>query len=493
MLVLIRPRSTVLIESALDAGDIRAEASARRRETKGTACKRVLTLVLAYAAFESLSAIFAIEANAKIVGAFSIVGLCWACASLFAKQRIIECVTIERGIVCISCYVDGEVVSRRRVKAVGLVRRVDDAGVCQRIEIAGAARQFEIARDVPPAERERIIERLAAALRKAGVEAPVQTIRGAPSGADWEMVRRSPALFRGGNEASIAIPSEASSREICPGALDASLDAGAKDAAVKRLKAKWIACAAASAVIVLPILQAPPRARDAIAAPRKVAPAFRLTSSTGEAVDDRSMLGRPYAMFFGFTRCPEACPTTLLELTRAVKEVGADASDFEILFVSLDVERDTPELLSDFAGSFGPRVVGLTGSTDDIARAAQAFRVFHRKVPLEGGGYTIDHTTLVYLVDRRGRLVDTLSFTEQADIASKRLKAFLLDEVAHGSGRSGRRRLRIRGLPGAAVTPARRSRKTRARQPAALRATSRRRTLYRCYSASRSDTRGERS
>ncbi|KAF2992799.1 hypothetical protein MJC1_00379 [Methylocystis sp. MJC1] len=471
---------------------------------KRTACKRVLMLVLAYAAFESLSAIFAIEANAQIVGALSIVGLAWACSSLFAKRRVTECMTIERGIVCISRYVDGELVSRRRVKAVRVFRRVDDAGVCQRVEIAGAARQFEIARDVLPAERERIVERLAAALREASVEAPVQTIRGAPTRGAQEIVPPSPAFLRGvlpkfrvrrcaSIEASTSIPPEASSYEMRLGAFDAPLGARAKDVAVKRLKTTWIVCAAVSAVMVIPMLQAAPRPRDAIAAPRKAAPAFRLTSSTGEAVDDRSMLGRPFALFFGFTRCPEACPTTLLELTSVVKEAGADASDFEILFVSLDVEHDTPELLSDFVGSFGQRVVGLTGSVDDIARAARAFRVYQRKVPLEGGGYTIDHTTLVYLVDRRGRLVDTLSFTEQADIAAKRLKAFLLEEATHGVGRSGRRRSRIRGRRGAAATPARRSRKTHARQPAALRATSGRWTLYRCYSASRSDTRGERS
>lgn len=460
MFVLIRPRSTVLIDSAMDASDILAEASTRRRAMRRTACKRVLALALAYAAFESLSAILAIRPDPKIVGAFSILGLSWACASLFAKRRFTERVTIERNIVCVSHYVDDELVSRRRVKAIGVVRRVDDVGACQRIEVEGLARQIEIARDVSPAERERVVERLAAALREAGVEAPVRTIRKAPRAA--------------------RIASAAPSGD------------GAEDALTKRLQTPWIACVAASALMVLPMLQATPRPRDAIAAPGKAATAFRLTSSKGDTIDDRAMLGRPYAIFFGFTKCPEACPTTLLELTTVAKEAGADTSDFEILFVSLDPERDTPDLLSDFVGSFGGAVIGLTGSTEELARAAQAFRVYHRKVPLDGGGYTIDHTTLVYLVDRRGRLVDTLSFTDQADIASKRLKAFLLEEAAHGPGRSGRRRSRISRLS-AAVTPARRSRKTYARQPAALRATSGRWTLYRCYSASRSDTRGERS
>lgn len=465
MFVLIRPRSTVLIDSETDASDILAEASTRRRAMRRTACKRVLALALAYAAFESLSAILAIRPDAKIVGVFSILGLSWACSTLFAKRRFMERVTIERNIVCVSHYVDDELVARRRVKAIGVVRRVDAVGDCQRVEVEGVARQVEIAHDVSPAEREAIVERLAAALREAGVEAPVRTVRKTPS---------------------CAAPASAA-----PSAR------GADDAPTKRLQSPWIACAAASALMVLPMLQATPRPRDAIAAPDKIAPAFRLTSAKGETVDDRAMLGRPYAIFFGFTRCPEACPTTLLELTTVVKEAGADRSDFEILFVSLDPERDTPDVLSDFVGSFGGRVTGLTGSTDELARAARAFRVYHRKAPLEGGGYTIDHTTLVYLVDRRGQLVDTLSFMEQADIASKRLKAFLLEAAAHGARRSGRRRSRIGGRAGAAATPARPTRKTHAqsnaRQPAALHATSGRWTLYRCYSASRSDTRGERS
>lgn len=466
MFVLIRPRSTVLIDSEMDASDILAEASTRRRAMRRTACKRVLALALAYAAFESLSAILAIRPDAKIVGVFSILGLSWACSTLFAKRRFTERVTIERNIVCVSHYVDDELVARRRVKAIGVVRHVDAVGDCQRVQVEGVARQVEIARDVSPAEREAIVEGLAAALREAGVEAPVRTVRKTPSCA-------------------------------APAASAASSARGADDAPTKRLQSPWIACAAASALMVLPMLQATPRPRDAIAAPVKIAPAFRLTSAKGETVDDRAMLGRPYAIFFGFTRCPEACPTTLLELTTVVKEVGADRSDFEILFVSLDPERDTPDVLSDFVGSFGGRVTGLTGSTDELARAARAFRVYHHKAPLEGGGYTIDHTTLVYLVDRRGQLVDTLSFMEQADIASKRLKAFLIEAAAHGAGRSGRRRSRIGGRAGAAVTPARRLCKTQARsharQPAALHATSGRWTLYRCYSASRSDTRGERS
>ncbi|OBS51042.1 hypothetical protein A8B73_18415 [Methylosinus sp. 3S-1] len=168
---------------------------------------------------------------------------------------------------------------------------------------------------------------------------------------------------------------------------------------------------------------------DASPAPLRE-PSFHLTSSSGAAVDETTLRGRPYAAFFGFTQCPQVCPTTLVELTRAVESLGASASNLAILFVSLDPERDTPETLSDFIASFGGRVTALTGTETEIARAARAFRVYHRKSALDGGGYTIDHTALVYLVDRHGRARDALSFTDHRDIAKRKLEAFVREECA---------------------------------------------------------------
>nr|WP_255609020.1 SCO family protein [Methylosinus sp. Sm6] len=158
-------------------------------------------------------------------------------------------------------------------------------------------------------------------------------------------------------------------------------------------------------------------------------PSFRLTSTSGAIVDETTMRGRPYAAFFGFTQCPQVCPATLLELTHAIQSLGPEAANLAIVFVTLDPERDTPKALSDFIAPFDGRVIALTGSQTEIARAAQAFRVYFRKSPLDGGGYTIDHTTLVYLVDRHGRVRDGVSLMDHRGMATRRLRAFLHEET----------------------------------------------------------------
>ncbi|PWB84284.1 MAG: hypothetical protein C3F11_02125 [Methylocystaceae bacterium] len=474
--MLIRPHSTFSIELATDDGAFPIVAPIDRREIRRrTVGVRTLIFVLAYAALAGLATFFAIEPSGAFVVLFFSLGLPLVCAPLFARRRIAERVTINQGIICISFYVDGELVDRRRVRAIGIgiVRRADEDGDCERVEIEGADREFEIARHFSPGERDRIVERLMGALCEAGVEARVRTVcekppRAARECADprlWTLLCRTIGKLRMRHDASagasVFIRSEVSTQGNRPSEFDATPGRGADVATVKWLKAPWVACAVVATLLVYPMLQATSHSRDANVL-RKIVPAFRLTSSKGEAVDDRAMLGRPYAIFFGFTKCPEVCPTTLLELTRVVKEMGVDAPGFEILFVTLDAERDTPSALSDFVESFEYRVISLSGTTEEIARAAQAFRVYHRKVPLDGGGYTIDHTTLVYLVDRHGGLADTISFVEQADIASKRLKAFILDETASSSGRSERRAAGGRRARGVAKRTAKRERRFRA-------------------------------
>jgi cytochrome oxidase Cu insertion factor (SCO1/SenC/PrrC family) len=153
---------------------------------------------------------------------------------------------------------------------------------------------------------------------------------------------------------------------------------------------------------------------------------FRLQSNNGEMVDSRAMRGRPYAVFFGFTQCPAVCSTTLLEMVDLLRVLGREAAEFKVFFITLDPERDTAGTLTNFLSSIGPAIVGLTGSSDEIAQAAKSFRVYYRKVAT-GGDYMIDHTALVYLVDRQGRVVDVLSFDEREDIALKKLKNLLLE------------------------------------------------------------------
>ena len=117
----------------------------------------------------------------------------------------------------------------------------------------------------------------------------------------------------------------------------------------------------------------------------------------------------------------------MLEMSSLLREVGREAADIKVFFITLDPERDTAETLTNFLSSFGPEIVGLTGTGEEVARAVKSFRVYYRKVPTEHGDYTIDHSALVYLVDRKGRVVDFLSFDQRHDIALEKLKGLILE------------------------------------------------------------------
>jgi protein SCO1/2 len=152
---------------------------------------------------------------------------------------------------------------------------------------------------------------------------------------------------------------------------------------------------------------------------------FELTAEDGSVFSSTRLAGRPYAIFFGFTHCPDICPTSMLEITRAMTAAGERARDFTVLFVSVDPERDTPELLRLYTDSFDPRIIGLSGSPDAITAVARAWRVFWRKVPTGGDSYTMDHTAAIYLMDARGRLIGTISPGESTEAAAAKLQRLL--------------------------------------------------------------------
>ncbi len=138
---------------------------------------------------------------------------------------------------------------------------------------------------------------------------------------------------------------------------------------------------------------------------------FTLTAKDGKRFDSKSLAGKPYAIFFGFTQCPDVCPTTLLEVSNHLKTLGPKADRLNFVFVSVDYERDTPQHLKAYLESFDPRIIGLTGTAQEIAAITKAFRVFYEKVPTSSG-YTINHTATVYLMNAQGRLTGTMSFQE---------------------------------------------------------------------------------
>jgi protein SCO1/2 len=148
---------------------------------------------------------------------------------------------------------------------------------------------------------------------------------------------------------------------------------------------------------------------------------FRLTSHEGKAFTDEDLKGKPFAVFFGFTHCPEVCPTTLYDLTQDLEALGKDADRMRVAFITVDPAQDTPELMKTYLGSFDPRIVGLTGTEEEIAAVAKAYKVYYRKVPTESG-YTMDHTATILLMDSRGEFYGTSNFQESQEVRREKLR-----------------------------------------------------------------------
>lgn len=170
----------------------------------------------------------------------------------------------------------------------------------------------------------------------------------------------------------------------------------------------------------------------ALSAERKEAPVpsyadtvggpFELVTPDGAVFTDAQLAGRPYAIFFGFTRCPDVCPTTLARLARLRGELGSDGDKFEIVFVSVDPGYDNPADIGNYVELFGTPIIGLTGSQPQLDRIVKAYHVYYEKVPLEGGDYTIDHTAGVFLMDRDGRLQSIIDHKESDQVALDKLR-----------------------------------------------------------------------
>jgi protein SCO1/2 len=157
----------------------------------------------------------------------------------------------------------------------------------------------------------------------------------------------------------------------------------------------------------------------------KVGGPFKLVDTEGRPVTEKSLLVKPTAIFFGFTYCPEVCPTTLAEMTAALKDLGRNADKLNVVFISLDPERDTPAQMKLYLSNFDPRIQGFTGSAEAVDGAAKAYRVYHQKVPTEGGGYTVDHSSAVYLFDRRGQFVEPIGYGFPHDMVVTRLRRLI--------------------------------------------------------------------
>lgn len=151
---------------------------------------------------------------------------------------------------------------------------------------------------------------------------------------------------------------------------------------------------------------------------------FQMVDQDGRAVTDKDLLGKPTVMFFGFTYCPEVCPTTLAAMTQWLQALGPQADGLNVVFVSVDPERDKPAVLKEYLANFDRRIRGFTGTEAQVASIAKAYRVYAQKTPIAGGGYTVDHSSAIYLFDAKGRFVEPIAYgapSEQALAALHRL------------------------------------------------------------------------
>ncbi|ASP36341.1 MULTISPECIES: SCO family protein [Stappiaceae] len=152
---------------------------------------------------------------------------------------------------------------------------------------------------------------------------------------------------------------------------------------------------------------------------------FELVSGSGETVSDKTLAGKPTVLFFGFTFCPDVCPTTLSELQGWMEALGPDADKLNYAFVTVDPERDTPDVMRDYVWAFDKRILPLTGSREQVDAMLKAYRVYAKKVPLDDGDYTMDHSAAVYLMNADNKFVGTIAYGEAEENAMKKLERLI--------------------------------------------------------------------
>jgi protein SCO1/2 len=182
---------------------------------------------------------------------------------------------------------------------------------------------------------------------------------------------------------------------------------------------------AASLVVGLLIMFWAMGGASKLAQPAAIGGPFQLTDQNGKAVTDKSLKGKPTLIFFGYTHCPDVCPTSLFEISEVLRAMGKDADRVNAVFISVDPERDTPATMKDYLSSFDPHLEGLSGDPAETAKVITSYRVYAKKVPTKDGDYTMDHTALIYLMDRDGRFVSPFNLKRTPEEAAADLKKYL--------------------------------------------------------------------
>src|SRR3979490_2454751 len=162
-----------------------------------------------------------------------------------------------------------------------------------------------------------------------------------------------------------------------------------------------------------------------VAAPAAIGGPFQLSDQAGQTVTEKSMQGRPTLVFFGFTHCPDLCPTSLFEISEVLRAMGKDADRVNAYFISVDPERDTAAAMKDYLSSFDPHLKGQTVDAHAMEKVIAGFRVYAKKVPLKDGDYTMDQAALIFLMDRDGHFVSPFNLKRTPDEAATALKRYL--------------------------------------------------------------------
>lgn len=149
---------------------------------------------------------------------------------------------------------------------------------------------------------------------------------------------------------------------------------------------------------------------------------FSIGDMRGGRLTERDLIGRPSLLFFGFTHCPDICPTTLTDISDWFERLGDAGRELTAYFVTVDPERDTAPFMREYLAAFDDRIVGLVGDENETRRIAEAWRVLYRRVPLDGGNYTMDHTASVFMIDRKGQFAGTIDFHEDREVALAKLR-----------------------------------------------------------------------
>ena len=162
-----------------------------------------------------------------------------------------------------------------------------------------------------------------------------------------------------------------------------------------------------------------------VAQPAAIGGPFQLTDQNGKAVTEKNLKGKPTLIFFGYTHCPDVCPTSLFEMSEVLRAMGKDADRVNAYFVSVDPERDTRAVMKDYLSSFDPHLKGLTGDPAAVAKVLSEYRVYAKKIPLKDGDYSMDHTALIYLMDKDGKFVSPFNLKRTPEAAADDLKHYL--------------------------------------------------------------------